>query len=357
LQAKKWRVIPLAAGKNATFPPPADPPTDVFIEEEQLLSPRFAAPIVVLGPAGIGLTTFHRWIRVTADRANVGLVDLNFESIAEKNDPAKERSVLAARWFGSTSEESVSCADLTRMIEHHLGSIDTKLSERTRIHTLLRMDVLHSENKLIVLGRLRDLVERRSLRKAHLVVLAHETAPLEDTEPFSSFLAVCNVFRLADFSIADVEHMWRCWASDRAAWSSEVAEACIEWTGGQPVLVNLFLARLYEVAASDLKADELPFSKIGKWLEHHPPRGAFQHWQNELARLVSKNRFLRRRIANYAAGDTRKTITREELPLFLAGWIGQRPNGEWAIRSRAHNRWASAPLQAPERFVRRGEDQ
>ncbi len=340
----RWRVVPLAQGQTQLFPPPGGQPAEEFVEEDHLVGTGFRAPMVVLGPAGAGLTTFDRWIRLRAQQAGVRLVELDFAHIAQTDDPEKQRTLLASSWLSPDAKADILGADLTKMLDLLLlpENPDAPSNNQLRAHILLRVDRLHRENKDILLGRLRDLVERRALEGARFAVLAHETAPLEEAGPFSSFLAVCEVYRLADFTAADVETMWRDWVPDRAAQAAEVAKKCIEWTGGQPVLVNLYLGRLFDVSES--------FDQVSAWLIEHPPRDALQHWQGELARIVGENSLLRRKLGSFLAGEVRESVTREELPLFLAGWIGQNAEGRWAMRSKAHMRWAAGPLRAPERY-------
>lgn len=343
LREKKWRVIPLARGKASLFPPPGGEPVEEFVEENHLVGQGFRVPMVVLGPAGAGLTTFHRWARLRVKKAKVKpveLVELDFARIAQTDDPAEQRVRLASSWHGADTD--LARTDLASMIDQLLSN------EKLRAHILQRVDRLHLENKEILLGRLRDYAELRSLDGDRFTVLAHETAPLEDAEPFSTFLDVCEVYRLADFTVADVEAMWRDWVPDRADQASDVAQKCIEWTGGQPVLVNLYLGRLFD------EADEL-VNQTGAWLLEHPPRSILQHWQRELARIVGESTLLRRKVSSFLAGEVRESVTREELPLFLAGWIGQDEKGRWAIRSRAHARWAADPLRSPERYRREGD--
>jgi len=342
LRAGKWRVVPLALGKASLFPPPGGKPAEVFVEEDHLAGQGFRAPMVLLGPAGAGLTTFHRWLRLRTQRNKVRLVELDFARIAQTDNPAEQRTRLASSWLGRNGDHSHT--DLAGLLDRLLlpESPDAPSNDRLRTHILWRVDRLHPENKEILLGRLRDLFERRALEGARFAVLAHETAPLEDAEPFSSFLDVCEVYRLADFTVADVEAMWRDWVPDRADQAGEVAGGCIEWTGGQPVLVNLYLGRLCDTGES--------FDQAGQWLLEHPPRNALQHWQKELARIVGESALLRRKVGNFLADEPRESVTRDELPLFLAGWIGQDADGRWAIRSRAHASWAAGPLRSPDRY-------
>ncbi len=352
---KKWRVVPLARGKAPLFPPLSGQPDEKFVEEEDLVGTGFRAPMVVLGPAGAGLTTFHRWIRLRTRQAEVRLVDLDFARIAQSDDPAKQRTRLASSWLGADADTDLQSSDLAGILDRLLipKSPDAPSNERLRAHILLRVDRLHRENKEILLGRLRDLVERRALEGARFVVLAHEKAPLEETEPFSSFLDVCDVYRLADLTDGDIAAMWRDWVPDLAAQAPDVARECIAWTGGQPVLVNLYLGRLFAdvtTVAKEIKSES--FKQVSDWLLEHPPRNALQHWQGELARIVAESSLLRRRVGNFLAGEVRENVTRDDLPLFLAGWIGQDAEGRWAIRSKAHARWAEGPLREPERYYR-----
>ncbi|MCP4657225.1 MAG: hypothetical protein GY856_17590 [bacterium] len=355
---KKWRVVSLARGQTQSFPPPSGQAAEEFVEEDHLVGSGFQPPMVVLGPAGAGLTSFHRWSRLRVERAGVDLVELDFARIAQTDDPVTQRNLLASSWLGSNGDPDLASADLAGMLDRLLlpGSPDAPSNDRPRAHILLRVDRFHRDNKEILLGRLRDLVERRIPDGARFVVLAHETAPLEQTEPFSSFLAVCDVYRLADFTVGDVEAMWRDWVLDRADQAGEVAQKCIEWTGGQPVLVNLYLERLFDVTDVDKKIESQSFDQVSAWLEEHPPGNALQHWQGELARIVGESSLLRRKVGSFLAGQVRENVTREELPLFLAGWIGQDAEGRWAIRSKAHARWAAGPLRAPERYYRAGGD-
>jgi len=311
--------------------------------------------MVILGPAGAGLTTFHRWAQLRVRQAGVQLVELDFARIAQTADPARQRTLLASSWLADGDAE-LPGDDLVETLDRFLipGSPRAPSNAQPRAHILLRVDRLHDENKEILLGRLRDLVERRDLEGARFAILAHEMAPLEDAEPFSSFLGVCEVYRLADFTASDVAAMWRDWVPDRAAQATEVARACIEWTGGQPVLVNLYLGRLFDITKSKKEIQKESFDQVSAWLVEHPPRSALQHWQGELARIVKESTLLRRKVGSFLAGEVRENVTREELPLFLAGWIGQVEDGRWAIRSRAHARWAEGPLRSPNRFHQNG---
>ncbi len=220
----KWRVVSLARGQKQSFPPLIGQPAEEFVEKDHLVGTRFRAPMVVLGPAGAGLTTFHRWIRLRTRQAGVRLVELDFARIAQTADPATQRSLFASSWLGSGADNAVLNADFAEMVDQLLLP---PTNDESRSHILLRVDRFHRENKEILLSRLRDHVERRALG-ARFIVLAHETAPLEEAGIFSSFLAVCEVYRLADFTVADIATMWRDWVPDRAAQAAEVARKCIE---------------------------------------------------------------------------------------------------------------------------------
>lgn len=351
---KMWRVVPLALGKMPLFPPEVGGRGEEFIEEDHISGQGFQVPMVVLGPAGAGLTTFHRWLQLRVEKAGRKPVELDFARIGQTDDPAQQRSKLVSTWLDCLEPAPAPCADLADMLDDLLqaGSEYAPSNEKPRSHIMVRVDQLHPDIKEVLLGRLVDLVERRALQGARIVVLAHETAPLEDTEPFSSFLDVCAVFRLADFTAKDVAAMWRDWVPTLVESAEDVAQSCIKWTGGQPALVNLFLGRLFDVAKKPLALKDGVFDEVGAWLEEHPPRGALQHWRRELARLVLDSGLLRRKMRNFVAGEVRASVTREELPLFLSGWIGQKADGSWAVRSDAHARWAVGPLHTPERFSR-----
>ncbi|KXJ04461.1 hypothetical protein AC249_AIPGENE9183, partial [Exaiptasia diaphana] len=243
--------------------------------------------------------------------------------------------------------------DLASLLDRFLlpQNPEAPSNERPRSHIFLRVDQFHRENKEILLGRLRDLVEQRAIEGSRFLILAHETAPLEQTGPFSSFLAVCDVYRLADWTREDVSYMWRTWVPAQAESADQVAEACIEWTGGQPILANLYLGYLFE--RTDLLETKEIWDQAGSWLIEHPPQNALQHWQHELAKILDGSTLLRRKFSGFLAGETKRSVLRDELPLFLAGWIGQDEKGKWAIRSRAHARWGEGPFRAPERFYSR----
>ncbi len=355
---KRWRVTPLARGKTPLFPPDVGKPTEAFLEENDLLGTGFRVPTVVLGPAGAGLFIFYRWIRLRARQANVRLVELDFARIAQAADPARQRAVFAASLLDSDAATTGLSDDLAGLLDQLLLLEDPEAPSngQLRSYILLRVDRFHRENMETLLAKLRDFVERRVLR-VRFTVLTHETAPLEAAGPFSSFLNVCDVYRLADFTAADIEALWRTWVPDRAMHAPEVARHCIDWTGGLPVLVNLYLGRLFDTTDIEKEISRSSFDHVGAWLVQHPPQADLKHWQGELARMVDESSLLRRKVGSFLAGEVRGSVTREELPLFLAGWIGQDAEGRWAIRSRAHARWAEGPLRAPGRYRVEGDGQ
>lgn len=193
----------------------------------------------------------------------------------------------------------------------------------------------------VLFADLRAVVEGRSLGAARLVVCTHEPAALA-TGPFSSLSSVCQVYRLGYLRPEDIDEIWQ---AEKSSAPEGVSAGCFEWTGGQPLLVNVFLAGCRD--HRDLEPDQ-----IGRGLRDDPPRNV-KLWQTRLAELVAAPE--PRRIVEALVNRQRLQRLHDVFTmrhLFAGGWVRIEQTDDedpatrhWVVRSESHAEWARDVLR------------
>lgn len=217
-------------------------------------------------------------------------------------------------------------------VAKHLTAQGGKGSRRLLI--LEHLNHYDPESITKIAARLRALFETRH----ELELLIFDNEPLlyaPDGDDSSSEIAtVSDVYRLP----------W--WTADqirRPVGKPEIAEsaaaACIEWTGGQPVLTQAFLAeasRKHPGTVSDIAKD---LQHAGERVLARPPAQQV-HWQAELRKLCQKAERLAV-VRALVAGQCFKHhhLPADADPLFLAGWMCWTPVREWHMPL-CHRAWA-----------------
>ena len=343
-QGKAWRLVWLATGRDQTFPPGKD----YFLERQRLMpSALERKPIVVLGEAGSGLTSLVQWMGETAapGGADGDAYSAKFVRLDASLIPAGATEVDAnVELVGQLADEVATLPASAKKASHLASALRMWADSRPEEHILLLDGVegLPRDAAERLFAQLRGLVEEQRLAALRLVVIS-ETEQRLAAGAFSSFIAVSDVFRTPMLTDAEIESLWRKWGR-KTPGGRDVAAACLAWTGGQPLLVQTYLHRLFEGAK---------LADIGPTLEARPP-SSLRRWQTRLAAVTRGSALLRRKMQAYVAGQSESSerVDADIEPLFVAGWIRQdEETGRWGIRSRAHAAWALKPLRHPERFA------
>ncbi|MCK6574636.1 hypothetical protein L6V77_26470 [Myxococcota bacterium] len=156
---------------------------------------------------------------------------------------------------------------------------------------------------------------------------------------FSRLVTATAAARPAPLSRADLRSMLTGIPCDL----ERVVAACDMTTGGQPLLVNLFFARIEAEPGVDPQA-------VADKLVANPPMYAAQRWCRRLAELLSDPGFVlpRRSVNEMAKGYAWEGEDDMELMLrlYLSGWTRLDENGEgWRIRSDVHRQLAERVLR------------
>lgn len=338
--APAWKLVRMASCNDQVFPPGQT----VLLCRNDIDSNSGARPIVVLGEAGSGITSLCRWIASgagTRESDRPGFVRLDAGSLPAGTDEAEAQRRLVGQLAGRLDgfDEPNEGASIVRALEF-LGQDQPGGPLVVLFEGLQGLDPPMAER---LFGQLRALVEERRAPGLRLVVTAETEDRLNPGE-FSSFLSISDVYRPPSFERREIDELWRRSGKGKPG-SADVARECCAWTGGQPLIVQLFLSRLFD------RPDDL--ARIGPELISNPP-ATLTRWQSRLAAITRHRVALRERMRAYVKGTTESDAraTSELEPLYIAGWI--RRDAEtcrWGIRSKAHAEWARGPLLHPERFL------
>lgn len=348
-QKGEWRVCPYSHGRLALFPPDSLPTwLESYVKESHLFGPPPRVPMVILGAPGSGLSTFSHWVSGQVSGSGANDEPLLRVDLATAGDDRDERSQaiairgMFARAYGDTLAGS-DAANLTGLVDKYLAG-DGWAGDRAgpRCVLITHLARLHPENAKTLLGRIRDRAESGGLDGPQVIFLASDPKLLT-TLPFSHILDVADTYRLGDLLVQDVESMWETHGKQKRIDSADLARECIEWTGGNPLLVQIFLRHMDQ---SDVQLKD-----AGPWLLEHAPESTLASWRSDLARLTITDAAARRKMQAFVAGRTESDVWQSMGDLFVAGWIGPNERGRWTVRSKCHAQWAQEPLRHPERFL------
>lgn len=204
-----------------------------------------------------------------------------------------------------------------------------------------------------VFGELRGRYETRRLNRTSVLMLARRDE-LFDTQPYSDIADFGLVARLAYVDKARVGAYWSTrWK--HTALTAETIERVLDWTGGQPLLVNTLLAALSACvpAAPGGRPSVADAERLGRGLRDNPPGRVWQRWQERLAELCRGSAAIHETMRALSEGQA---LARPDAAvrdrLLISGWV--REVGETIqIRSRCHQAWAREPVRNPARFIAR----
>ena len=343
-KGKAWRLVWLASGRDQIFPPGGE----YYLEQPRLLPNALERkPVVLLGETGSGLTSLVQWMRETVGPKGTADVDhvARFVRLDASRVPAEATEVDAHLGLvGQLTSQVAGLPESARGGNHLASALRAWAHSEPKEHVILLDGVegLPRDAAERLFAQLRGLVEEQRLAALRLIVIS-ETEQRLDAGAFSSFIAVSDVFRTPVLTAAEIEGLWRTWGN-KTPEVGEVAAACLNWTGGQPLLVQTFLHRLFGGAK---------LADIGPTLQARPP-SSLRRWQTRLAAVTRSSVQLRRKMQAYVAGQTESSerVDADIEPLFVSGWIRQDDDTKrWGIRSKAHAAWALEPLRHPERFA------
>lgn len=219
------------------------------------------------------------------------------------------------------------------------------------------------------LDSLRSMVDATPGLGAGVLFLGHDDTLADPFNATTSsfFQDVADTWRLPHFTAEELSEAWargeqtgllpgrlRGWAPPAVR---EAAEACVEWTGGQPLLAEAFGERLPVEAPGAPGSAPLreALQAVGSWLVDHPP-AALSAWRRQLAQTFFRfptelPTFIKecQRGARIPVGD----LFPETRCLYTSGWLGESRRTKEGLRwgfSRCHQRWAREVVLAPDRF-------
>ncbi len=412
-----WKLVQLFDLSEPLFPPGRD----LVLTRDDLNGAGYRVPLVVLGEAGSGTTSIVQWAMDTVGRPRSDNPPDSSNSAAGAQTgrvaraggrSARSKPARATRSPGSPSAAAtpepsgaawVVHVDLStlphrnrlaqqeqalpELLANKLGGTTTaptglslldnlnlkRPAETGRPVTVIVTHLvgLHEQVAVNFFSQLRGLAEEGALAGTQIVLFGQDL-PQFQTDLYSDLLPLCRTYRTPHFSLADIRTLWHdlaARADSQPEWSPGVPAACLDWTGGQPLLTRLFLKAV--------GADHWSPEEAGARLRDNPP-AQVRRWQAQLSLAMQRDPHLRRAMRAYAEGETfgerpppgTQGIGGDHLPLFVGGWIGRKPasgpaarsgNGavqveeegpaEWAIRSRCHAAWARPVISAAGRGV------
>jgi hypothetical protein len=361
-----WKAVQLTEGRMQLFPP--GEPTEIKYAPH--IKPGASdRPLLMLGEAGSGISSFMNWVRGRTERQKGDrnlYLHLDWRRISGRkfqNDPQR---AIADHFAAMSSDELKRLSPMAQAATepgHLVEALAALAKDEHREPLVLCVEELSSlppdvANEL--LARLRGFIESGYGQKVRIVATATDEANLLHQEPYSSFLPICDVFRMPSFSGEELQELWQNygWRSKNAVVTTEEASeagaAALRWTGGQPLLTMLFFGYAWREAAKADTRTNPEFDDCGNWLLRHPPAAHLAQWRRRLAQVIKTNSFLHRRVTAYADGQTDGTevLEAELQPLFVTGWIGQDEHTRrWGIRSACHATWIKDALRNPTRYL------
>ncbi len=335
-----WRLLPLSEGRLTVFPPlGVDDWQECQLTRRDLVESGSSTPLVVFGEEGGGFSSLRRWMEHVVGQGETATLASETPAYLPQDEPAA--TALARRLAAQIPDLPTEEPGKALHVADQLAAYDGKQP----LVVLLRglPGKAQTEDFRDLFARLRGHVEHGRYARVKTVFFAREPEILATDPDFSAFLTVCNVFRMASLTEDDISGIWRKNAQRYKKDVGRVARECLKATGGQPLLAQLFLL---QVDTGRCKPED-----AGDWLNAHPP-GTVLQWQRRLARLVRDDAYVGAQMRDYLADASDPAPTRESLPLFVAGWVGLRPDGRWGIRSEAHRQWAGGPVRSPAGFLR-----
>jgi hypothetical protein len=310
--AAEWRLTPLRRGRSPAFPPHR--PALLGFDDLH----RSRAPLVVLGEEGSGLRSFCRCFRADLERRGETVIEVDLLRASGRDVEAMANASLGAGLKIEPSKTPVGLADrLEQFGDRRITLLFTGLSRPNFVSAA-------SES---LLSSIRGAVEARALPHVRFAFGAYEE-DLFSTGEFSVFLEVCDVFKLAEWSVEDVVEVIRgTGIKDRVG----LAERLVADLGGQPLLTRLVLEQLRH-GNPDLDA-------VVTALVASPPSST-KRWHERLVSALASRPVLRSRFDAYLFGGDRSRPDAIDVPLYIMGWVGPTPSGAWGLRSEAHRTWA-----------------
>lgn len=188
---------------------------------------------------------------------------------------------------------------------------------------------------------------------SRLICLTREVRSLRTDAVFSSILARGHLFRLPHFDANELEDWVKLLSekTGREPLEQEIArlgQSAKTWVGGQPFLTHLFFCRAESILLAHRSTSlDTAFDEAGAFLANQKPHMAAT-WQNTLLDLIKLPSVLRL-IEGYARGHRKRegedNFPRDDVDLFLAGWVGRMADDTWGIRSTCHAQWAREVLR------------
>ncbi len=341
-----WRLELLSDGRNDFFP-----------QREDLPLPReapYPGPLVLIGEEGGGETSFANWLGRAPSSPRPITVDL-------------------AGFQGT---------DPRHLAKHFLARMGVSGEDQDGYQALFNgLDGLKKANTLVVgagidrlapalggdfLATVRHEIERPSgtwdLHGISLVLTGRDEDAF-NTAPFSFIAPVVRVCRYPRFTPAELDILLahhRAPGSDKdhtpSSHPSPEARALHRFTGGQPLLAQLFLSRLDREAT----LDSMP--AIYRQLRD-TSHDSLAGWRRRLAKMITRDERIKNAVRDLAGGHEYRvgpSSIPDAAPMFtrslsLAGWMSPGLSADggtevWRF-SDLHKFWALQVLRSPERFL------
>lgn len=194
---------------------------------------------------------------------------------------------------------------------------------------------------------------------SRIIILCRWLMNLQEEWQSSALLNRSSVFRLPHFDSRELVDFVASFMTKAAAatkveipdLSSDdvlvLAKLIKHQIGGQPSLTHQLLSTALRHIPPKWHQDpraclERLFTDEARRTRKSPPT-ALRHWKTHLSELMKRDPHVRTLIKGYVRGRTRQSydeLDESDAHLFLAGWVGWNPEGEWGIRSKCHKWWA-----------------
>ena len=314
------RLTHISAGPKVLFPEMED----LWLDKGWFDPRTTRRALAVLGEQGSGATSLINWLKARA--AVLGRPVRVLDGRAGLDEWAHELGV-----------------DRTDPFAHALRWVSTA-AEAPPILVLHHLEHLPIDQVISILARLRAAVER-GLAPGARVVLVGQDADVLSVGPYSNIVSAVDVARPAWFTSRELGELIIKVRPGSIQDANAATRACLESTGGHPLLSQQFLLQLRRGGTAE---------EAARWLQYHPPT-VLADWRGQLASIVTRHRsastLASRLSASATAAEAR--ISADTAPLCLSGWIGRvELDGvtRWRM-SRAHKEWAKPVLLNPARYL------
>lgn len=173
-----------------------------------------------------------------------------------------------------------------------------------------------------------------------------EALHYESDGPASALARVSDVYRPPLFDRSELAGLWRTGTGEAPGERShQIATRALWWTGGHPLVAQLYYSELRQRLAQGMTLLEAT-EDAGEWLADRPPPQA-QRWQARLADALRDRPALLDIASVFVDGGTLRVEDTPDVAsiLFLGGWLTLMPDREAGCEPDDQPRYAMAESQ------------